>query len=150
MITTSVNKESAHVADDDWIIRLREERAPPSRQAEMLFLGDVAFTRRVAKLMNKHGVSFPFAALPPDYFRADAVVFNLECCLTHRGQPWEPKPELMRGQQQYLDAFPSNGQAFVANVANNHFLDHGEIGALDTLAALEQQTCITSVPPVPR
>ena len=45
----------------------------------------------------------------------------------------------MRGQQQYLDAFPSNGQAFVANVANNHFLDHGEIGALDTLAALEQR-----------
>lgn len=105
----------------------------------ILFLGDVGLARRIGEGIDKRGSSYPLANLPDNFFNVDAVVFNLECCLSSRGTPWEPKPELMRGSPRYLDIFPRRNQVYVANLANNHILDYGEVGALDTINALESR-----------
>ena len=103
----------------------------------VVFLGDVALARRIGEQIDEHGVARPFGKLPNGFFDADVVVFNLECCISARGDSWEPKPALMRGKPEYLGIFPRGEQCYVANVANNHFLDFGEKGAADTIEALK-------------
>jgi len=108
-----------------------------SKVGRIMFLGDVALARRIGEQIERYGAAYPFAKLPSNFFGADIVVFNLECCLSVRGSSWEPKPVLMRGKAEYLDVFPRQQQRYVANVANNHFLDFGEVGAMDTIEALK-------------
>jgi len=121
----------------DWVVSLDDSNTRTDA-SQILFLGDVALARRIGDGIEAHGSSYPFSKLPKEFFDSDVVVFNLECCLSARGHPWEPKPELMRGKAQYLDVFPRRKQRYVANLANNHFLDYGEQGALDTIDARVQ------------
>jgi len=104
----------------------------------LLFLGDVSLALGVAEFIEDRGTPAVFSKLPPDFFRADVVCFNLECCLTRRGVPIEYKPVYLVGEARYLDAFPCLEQC-VAVLANNHFLDRGVLGAVDTLTALEER-----------
>jgi len=103
---------------------------------EILFLGDVALAGRVGDVIQQHGSQFLFQHVPPDFFDADIVCYNLECCLSTRGAAWEPKPIPFRGAPSFLSVFPRGRSQYIANVANNHFLDYGEDAAIDTLEAL--------------
>jgi poly-gamma-glutamate synthesis protein (capsule biosynthesis protein) len=122
---------------DEWIIdcggvgRLSKEAS-----TEILFLGDVALAGQVGDVILQHGREFLFNELPADFFDVDVVCFNLECCLSERGKPWEPKPIPFRGLPRFLSVFPKTGCTYVASVANNHFLDYGEDAAIDTLEAI--------------
>lgn len=120
-----------------WLIQCdTNDVLTDERTAELLFLGDVALAGRVGDALRQRGRSFLFEKLPSRFFNADVVCFNLECCLSKRGRVWEPKPVPLRGQPEFLGAFPRTNGRYVANVANNHFLDYGEDAALDTLQAL--------------
>jgi len=101
----------------------------------MLFLGDVALARGVGRKIEQYGNDYNFMHVKEIFEEKSAVIFNLECCLTERGEPWEPKPVLMNGIEGYLNVFPQNVN-YVANVANNHFLDLGVFGAKDTIDAV--------------
>jgi len=105
------------------------------RTKTILFLGDVALANRVGNLIDEKGHVFPFQQLPKDFFHADVVSFDLACCLSDRGEVWEPKPIVLRGKSDYLKVFPQSTN-LVASVANNHFLDYGETACVDTLEAL--------------
>jgi poly-gamma-glutamate synthesis protein (capsule biosynthesis protein) len=122
---------------DEWVIdcggvgRLSKEAS-----TEILFLGDVALAGQVGDVILQHGRQFLFNELPVDFFHVDVVCFNLECCLSERGKPWEPKPIPFRGIPRFLSVFPKTACTYVASVANNHFLDYGEDAAIDTLDAI--------------
>jgi poly-gamma-glutamate capsule biosynthesis protein CapA/YwtB (metallophosphatase superfamily) len=64
---------------------------------------------------------------------ADAVVLNLECCVSEGGRPWpDPgKPFFFRAPPVALDALVRLGVRCVT-LANNHALDFGEEALLDT------------------
>jgi poly-gamma-glutamate capsule biosynthesis protein CapA/YwtB (metallophosphatase superfamily) len=122
---------------DDWIIECdRNDGSGDESGAEMLFLGDVALAGKVGDAILQRGSPFLFDQLPAGFFDADVVCYNLECCLSRRGEVWEPKPVPFRGLPEFLAVFPKIHGSYVANVANNHFLDYGEDAALDTLEAL--------------
>lgn len=103
---------------------------------EILFLGDVALAGKVGDVIQQHGSQFLFSLVPPDFFAVDILCYNLECCLSERGAVRKPKPVPFRGSPDFLSVFPKGRCKYIANVANNHFLDYGEDAALDTLEAL--------------
>jgi poly-gamma-glutamate capsule biosynthesis protein CapA/YwtB (metallophosphatase superfamily) len=124
---------------DSWVIECDTiDGSDDENTAELLFLGDVALAGRVGDGILQHGSQFLFGNLPSRFFDADVVCYNLECCLSRRGKVWEPKPVPLRGLPEFLSVFPRIGGRYVANVANNHFLDYGEDAALDTLEALNR------------
>ena len=122
--------------DEYWTVELSEQNNPSEITSEVLVLGDIAPAKQLGELINQKGPGYPFRNLPEDFFNADIVLFDMECCLSKRGVPWEPKPVHMRGDPQSLDIFPFENQRYVASVANNHFLDYGAIAAADTIKNL--------------
>ncbi len=68
---------------------------------------------------------------------ADVAIVNLECCISERGEPWEPgrKPFHFRAPPRALEALTAAGIRAVW-LANNHALDFGPIALLDTFEHL--------------
>jgi len=129
---------------NEWVIESNKTTTlDPENTAEALFLGDVALAGQVGDAIMEHGSAFLFDQLPRAFFTTDIVCYNLECCLSRRGQVWEPKPVPFRGLPEFLAVFPETGCRYVANLANNHFLDYGEEAALDTVKTLTQHGVAT-------
>lgn len=122
---------------DEWIIEYNEDNISNEQNyVEIVFLGDVALAGEVGDAIQQYGSDFLFKNIPVEFFDVDILCFNLECCLSNRGKAWEPKPFPLRGLPEFLSIFPKGRCKYIANVANNHFLDYGEDAALDTLEAL--------------
>jgi poly-gamma-glutamate capsule biosynthesis protein CapA/YwtB (metallophosphatase superfamily) len=64
---------------------------------------------------------------------ADVFVLNLECCISERGRPWDDplKPFFFRAPPRAVGLLRHLGVDCVT-LANNHALDFGEEGLLDT------------------
>ena len=122
---------------DEWIKECNIANSINEQDcAEIIFLGDVALAGKVGDAIQQYGSDFLFKKIHPEFFDVDILCYNLECCLSNRGEAWEPKPFPLRGLPEFLSVFPKGRCNYIANVANNHFLDYGEDAALDTLAAL--------------
>ena len=76
---------------------------------------------------------------------ADAVVLNLECCISARGQRWPDsgKPFFFRAPPRAAELLAGLGTTAVT-LANNHALDFGTEALTDTLAHLADVgvTCV--------
>jgi poly-gamma-glutamate capsule biosynthesis protein CapA/YwtB (metallophosphatase superfamily) len=118
-------------------IDVSDGAAAQGASGTLLILGDVALAGCVGEAIEEHGDGFPFSCCPEGFFNADAICLNLECCLSDRGGPVEPKPVHLVGRACYLAALP-RPQGCIASVANNHFLDFGPEASLDTLTALDR------------
>jgi poly-gamma-glutamate capsule biosynthesis protein CapA/YwtB (metallophosphatase superfamily) len=101
----------------------------PVPEVTLAFAGDVHFTGRTLPLLDEPGTAFgPFADVFAD---ADFTMVNLETAVTERGTP-EPKTFLFRAPPAAYDALHAAG-VDVVSLANNHTLDYGQVGLLDTL-----------------
>lgn len=104
----------------------------------LAFLGDVMLGRGVAERLLQEG---PGSVVAPDLRSvlrdADAVVANLECCISTRGERWpDPaKPFFFRAPPAAIDVLRGLGTTAVT-LANNHALDYGHDALSDTLALL--------------
>jgi poly-gamma-glutamate capsule biosynthesis protein CapA/YwtB (metallophosphatase superfamily) len=68
----------------------------------------------------------------------DAIVLNLECCISERGHPTgliRDKPFFFRSPPEGIEALTAIGTTF-AGLANNHALDYGPDALADTLEHL--------------
>jgi poly-gamma-glutamate capsule biosynthesis protein CapA/YwtB (metallophosphatase superfamily) len=97
-------------------------------------MGDLMLARRVAALVERNGPEWPFAQVETRLRTSDVRFANLELALTDRG---------VQAHKDYtFRAPPSAAQSLVyggitvADLANNHILDYGPQGLLDTIAAL--------------
>ncbi|MEV6924296.1 CapA family protein [Dactylosporangium sp. NPDC051485] len=106
--------------------------SPPPAELRLAFAGDVHFMDRTAALLKNPATAFgPIASALSD---ADLTVVNLETAITSRGTP-EPKTYHFRTEPKAIDALKAAGIDAVT-IANNHTLDYGRVGLLDTLDAL--------------
>ncbi len=71
------------------------------------------------------------------FHEADVAIVNLECCISERGEPWEPgrKAFHFRAPPRAVDALVAAGVRAVW-LANNHALDFGPAALLDTFEHL--------------
>lgn len=104
--------------------------APPApAEITLAFAGDVHFTGRTLRLLDAPDTVFGEVA---SVLRgADLAVVNLETAVTARGAP-QPKKYLFRAPASAYAALRGAG-VDAASIANNHTLDYGHVGLLDTL-----------------
>jgi poly-gamma-glutamate capsule biosynthesis protein CapA/YwtB (metallophosphatase superfamily) len=110
-------------------------------------LGDVMLGRKVAERLERDPDAEVWSPEVRELCRAcDALVVNLECCVSARGVPTSliaDKPFFFRSPPSGVDALRAIG-ASLAGVANNHTLDFGADALSDTLRHL----AAAGVPPV--
>lgn len=101
--------------------------------------GDTMLGRQVAERIADIGPGTVFSRdLVEVAAEADAVVVNLECCISTRGERWpDPrKPFFFRAPPAAVEALAGLGVRAVT-LANNHALDYGPTALLDTLEHLD-------------
>ncbi|MCP3772094.1 CapA family protein [Paenibacillus sp. MZ04-78.2] len=111
--------------------------APPEQSpgVKLTFVGDVMFGSKVDDLLQKNGYDYPYKHVKPYLEKADITVANLETPITTRGAAQE-KEYVYRSSPQSLPELKRVGVDLV-NLANNHSMDYGVEGLLDTLDYLD-------------
>ena len=100
-------------------------------QTSIVFTGDILLDRGVRQVIEHYGVEHLFSRGVDSVFRsAQIVVGNLECPATHINAPVF-KRFIFRGEPEWLHALRRHGITHL-NLANNHSIDQGRKGLLDT------------------
>lgn len=107
-------------------------------RVKLNFGGDIIFAGKVGELLQKKGYDYSYALLDGMFKKDDLTIVNLETPITTGGVGAENKQFVFKGEPKALDALKSAGVDAV-NLANNHTLDQGESGLLDTLNHLSQR-----------
>ncbi|WP_339321581.1 CapA family protein [Paenibacillus sp. FSL W8-0194] len=101
------------------------------------FVGDMIFSGKVETLLEKKGYSYPFAYLGDMFKKDDLTLGNLETPVTTGGVGAKNKQFVFKSSPKALEALRAAGMDAV-NLGNNHILDQGEVGLLDTIKYLDQ------------
>ncbi|RAU99800.1 CapA family protein [Paenibacillus sp. YN15] len=113
--------------------------APPSPgtgpKVSLAFTGDVIFAGNVETILKTNGYDYPYREIAELLQKPDFTIANLETPITIRGEQ-QQKQYTYRSSPDALPAFKEAGFD-VVNLANNHILDYGQDGLLDTLKALD-------------
>ncbi len=96
--------------------------------------GDLMFARDVVTLMEQHGTGHPFERVAPLLAGSDLLLGNLEGTFTEQSRA-RPKFDTFRVPPALATTLGEAGFDIVS-LANNHALDFGTTGLLDTLDRL--------------
>ncbi|AZN40247.1 CapA family protein [Paenibacillus albus] len=113
--------------------------APASTSGDSItlsFAGDVLLAASVETLMLKNGYEYPYTYVGPFLKKPDLMAANLETPVTTRGIPAQKKQYVYKSSPDALPALKASG-IDVVNLANNHTMDQGEEGLLDTIGHLD-------------
>ncbi|RXI98425.1 CapA family protein [Anaerobacillus alkaliphilus] len=100
------------------------------------FAGDVMMEGSIERAMNTHGIHFPFVQVQDELQQVDYAIVNLETAVTNRGTPYEKQFNFRTGLNSLL-ALKEAGFDMVS-LANNHTMDYGEEGLLDTIKYVKE------------
>jgi poly-gamma-glutamate synthesis protein (capsule biosynthesis protein) len=106
------------------------------QQVKLNFVGDVIFSSTVETQLKKNGYDYPYTFVKDYLQKADYTVANLETPITVRGDI-QKKDYVYRGSPLALPSFKDAGVDLV-NLANNHVMDYGKEGLLDTFDELNK------------
>jgi poly-gamma-glutamate synthesis protein (capsule biosynthesis protein) len=101
--------------------------------------GDVMLGRGVNRRIIEFGPGHPWGTILPVIQRADCFLINLECALTSHSRRWRENG----GKAFYFRAHPQAVKSLqlarvdFAALANNHAVDYGTTGMLDTIRHLD-------------
>lgn len=118
---------------------------PRLQEARLLFAGDVTLGFHYEEYVDeqvKKGrprdemLAWGFAKVGARTRAADLFVVNLECPFTVRGEK-VPKNFNFRARPELVAALHAGG-VDVVSLANNHLMDFGQEGLLDTLSTLDE------------
>jgi poly-gamma-glutamate synthesis protein (capsule biosynthesis protein) len=103
------------------------------------FGGDAMLGRKTAEALRTHGSSFLWEGVLPLLDRPSWLLVNLECALTVRDErgPKASPVFFFRAPPELGVAALRAARVSCVNLANNHVLDFGVAGLLETLAALD-------------
>lgn len=111
----------------------RAPETPAPQSITLAFAGDVHFERQVAGLLEHSDESW--GRKLPELRDADFAMVNLETALGGAGSP-APKPFTFQTPAVALDKLRAGGVDAVT-MANNHAVDHGRAGLVNTLGIIE-------------
>ena len=123
-----------------WWLALSLMAALQAQAADTLtvtFTGDVLLDRGVRAKISADGVEKLFSPSVDSLFAlSDVVVGNLECPVTDIRTPMQ-KIYIFRGDPEWLPVLRQHGFTHL-NMANNHTVDQGRRGLLDTRRRVEE------------
>src|SRR5579871_1293076 len=104
----------------------------------LAMIGDVMLGRGVAAGIGYRSPESFWGTTLPLLREADLALANLECVITTHTTPWNHPPRVFhfRTPPEGVEILRAAGVRLVS-LANNHTLDFGEPGLLDTLRALD-------------
>ncbi len=102
----------------------------------MAAVGDLMFARDVVTLMEQHGTDYPFERVARSWAGSDLFLGNFEGTFTEQSRA-RPKFYTFRAPPALATTLGEAGFDIVS-LANNHALDFGTPGLLDTLATLDR------------
>lgn len=101
------------------------------------FAGDTIFSGSIAPKLEKEGYHYPYEHVRDLFLNDDLSVLNLETPVTAGGTPAEDKSFVFKAPPKSLPPMHKAGVDAV-NLANNHTLDQGVEGLLDTIKHLKE------------
>ncbi|CAM3398521.1 MULTISPECIES: CapA family protein [Paenibacillus] len=132
--------DTGELEDPDLEIPVAEiEEVRDSGEEERVvlhFAGDSLFSGKVENALKQHGYDYPYRHLGTAFLDDDLTVLNLETPVTTRGVAAANKQFVFKSSPDVLPALRAAGVEAV-NLANNHILDQGQEGLLDTLKHLD-------------
>lgn len=117
-------------------LQAQDGAAAARGSVRLAFVGDILLDGSVGRTIAAHGVHYPWQDAALAFQRADLVVGNLEMAITTGGDE-ESKQFTFRGPPRVLDGLVEAGVDLVT-LANNHSLDYGARGLLDTVRHLDE------------
>lgn len=112
-------------------LRLAREESP---RASLVAVGDVMLGDRAARAIATYGPDYPFRSVLPLLRSGEIVLGNLEGPFAHHAER-QPRQYAYRVAPAMAHALTEAGFT-VLTLANNHLLDCGRDGVLETLAAV--------------
>ena len=103
----------------------------------LTFTGDVLLDRSVGEQIRTKGVDYPFKRVSPLLKKADLTFVNLETAVTKRGKA-QNKQFTFRSRPETVKGLVNAGIDGVS-LANNHTMDYGTTGLLDTIYYLQKE-----------
>lgn len=105
-------------------------------EIKIAFAGDVMMEGSIERAMNKHGFDYPFLQVRDELQQVDYAIVNLETAVTKRGVPQQKQFNFRTGKNSIVALKDAGFQ--MVSLANNHAMDFGEIGLLDTIDYLNK------------
>lgn len=90
----------------------------------------------VENVLKQYGYDYPYTSVKPYLQKADYTIANLETPITEKGVE-QKKDYVYRSSPLALPALVDSGIDLV-NLANNHVMDYGQEGLLDTMKHVDQ------------
>ncbi|MWC28893.1 CapA family protein [Paenibacillus sp. MMS18-CY102] len=109
----------------------------PTAAVNLAFVGDILLGSSVETTMRSQGFGYPFSGALDLLAGADLTAGNLEGPITTRGVPAQNKQYVFKGAPDLLKSLTDSGFD-VVSLANNHTLDQGAEGLLDTIKHLDK------------
>ena len=109
------------------------DKAPSPGKAVLLLGGDTQLGRFTEVWGDRHGLDHHLRGIGPEIARSDALIVNLECVVSDRGQKVAKtgtKVWHLRASPHMLGVFPKNKLTAVS-IANNHSMDYGPEALMD-------------------
>jgi poly-gamma-glutamate capsule biosynthesis protein CapA/YwtB (metallophosphatase superfamily) len=100
--------------------------------------GDLMLGRRMNEAIAREGFAYPWGDMLPRLREVDLLLVNLECALTQSAVRWHDgnyKAFYFRAEPSVVETLRLANVRF-ASLANNHALDFGPAGLLDTIHTL--------------
>ncbi len=107
-------------------------------QVTLVAVGDMMFGGKGTWLLEKNGYTYPFAGTKHLLQAADITIGNLETALTSQGEPRVEKKYLFRNPPEKVAPALAEVGFDIVSLANNHSLDYGEQGLIDTINILQE------------
>lgn len=114
-------------------------KSDPGEKLIFHFAGDMIFSGKVEQRLMKEGYSYPFEHLGNLFLKDDLTIANLETPVTTGGIGALNKQFVFKASPDALVAIEQAGIDAVS-LANNHILDQGVSGLLDTLQYLDNSS----------
>jgi len=111
--------------------------APQENTVRLNFVGDIMMDGHVETLLKEKGYPYPFVHVTEPFRQDDVTVANLETPVAVKGTPETNKEYVYNSPPEAIPAMKAAGVDLV-NLANNHSMDQGESGLVDTMKILEE------------
>ena len=110
----------------------------PTPEFTIAAVGDIMLGGTATPELERFGYDYPFEQVREWLQRADLVFGNLEGPLTTGGQPATQKQYVFRSPPDKTAPALARAGIRVVSLANNHSMDYGREGLIDTMRALDQ------------
>ncbi|WP_229106308.1 CapA family protein [Paenibacillus sp. 1001270B_150601_E10] len=144
------NTQAETIVEDVPIVEVKETLSkgeaykPPGsstagteKKVSLTFVGDLIHAGRVADVVAKQGHDYPYTYVKDRFMNDDLTISNVETPITSRGTPAQDKTFVYKSSPKMAKALKDAGMDIV-NLANNHILDQGQQGLIDTFEHLSK------------